>query len=103
MSITNVTIAIAIVANSQIETCINQLSKFSSVSVLKEQSIITLVGNLSSNSIGNSDTILKPFKKIPIKMIGYGSSNTSISIVIDKADQNKALQNVNEYVFNLKN
>lgn len=103
MSITNVTIAIAIVANSQIETCINQLSKFSCVSVLKEQSIITLVGDLSSNSIGNSDTILKPFKKIPIKMIGYGSSNTSISIVIDKANQNKALQNVNEYVFNLKN
>lgn len=103
MSITNVTIAIAIVANSQIETCINQLSKFSSVSVLKEQSIITLVGNLSSNSSGNSDTILKSFKKIPIKMIGYGSSNTSISIVIDKVNQNKALQNVNEYVFNLKN
>jgi aspartate kinase len=103
MSITDATIAIAIIENSQIETCINQLSKFSSVSVLKEQSIITLVGNLSSNSSGNSDTILKPFKKIAIKMIGYGSSNTSISIVINKADQNRALQNVNEYVFNLKN
>lgn len=103
ISVTEATIAVAILANENTNTCVSNLSAFGNVSVSTQKSIITLVGNLSCNKNGNSGTILKPFKTIPIKMISYGASNNSISIVIDEAYQNLALQNINEQVFNLKN
>ncbi len=103
ISITEATIAVAIVANKNTNVCVDDLSKFGSVSLSAQKSIITLVGNLSSDYSGNSDTALRAFKTIPIKMIGYGSSNNSISVVIDEKHQNLALQNINEQVFNLKN
>lgn len=102
MSITDATITIAIEANANLENYISELSVFSTVSVLAQQSIITFVGNLQRDESIHSTQIFKSFKTIPIKMISYSSSNTSISIVIDKIHQEAALQNINEQLFNLK-
>jgi aspartate kinase len=79
---------------------ISQVLKFfGSVDVDTNQTIICIVGDFLYEHHGAAAKVLDALKNIPIRMISYGGSNHNISILINTQDKEKALNLLNESLF----
>lgn len=75
-----------------------ELEVFSRVSVDKEQSIICLVGNTVTNHPQTAQ-LFQLLQDIQVRMISYGGSDNNISLLVATKDKQKALQLLQQYVF----
>ena len=84
-----------------LNSIIEEISKFCNVTLVRNQTIISVVGNfILSNQKG-----LKMFHDLncsDIKMIMYGASKNSISILVDEKNKMKFLRILNEKFFGIK-
>mgnify|MGYP000966490763 CR=1 FL=1 len=83
-----------------INDIVNELKKYGTVTVDENMCIICVVGDLEWNNIGFEALVLDAMKNIPVRMVSYGGSNYNISFLIKKIDKRKALQNLNDFLFN---
>lgn len=78
---------------------LDELKSLGSVEVDTDQTIICVVGNLIAEDKGYAADILQSLKNISVRMISYGGSHHNISILIDTANKQKALQLLHENLF----
>jgi aspartate kinase len=96
-----VAVSLTIDDNSNLEQIQNELQQLGEVEINKELSIICVVGNFSSSSIGSGNKIFDCLKNIPIRMVSYGGSQHNVSVVIPTEHKKNALNELNKGLFNL--
>lgn len=83
-----------------LDKIVDDLKKYGTVCVDKDMVIVSVVGDLAWTNAGLESKILEALNDIPIRMISYGGSNYNMSVLIKKEDKGKALQLINDKLFN---
>ncbi len=97
-----VAVSLTIDNASALSDIIRELQTFSTVTVDKEQTIISIVGNEIGNQPGTLKKVFDCVSNINIRMVSFGGSNHNISMLVDAADKKAVLQQLNSGVFGLK-
>ena len=83
---------------------LNQIAKdlreLGSVEVEENQTIICIVGDFRTERTGSAAEIFEALNTIPLKMISYGGSLYSLSLLIDTRYKIDALRSLNNHLFN---
>lgn len=77
----------------------NELEKLATVEIEQNNSIISIVGCMEYGHSGIACRIFKAVENIPIKMVSYGASHRSFSIIIDTKYKVATLQSLNNNLF----
>lgn len=95
-----VSVAVTIDNPENLDKITDELSQFADMEEHdRNQSIICIVGNFLADKPGIAIRILEAVKGIPIRMISYGASEHNISLLVDSAHKNDALEALNEGLF----
>lgn len=100
--ITTSEVAVSItIDNSQF---INQIAKdlreLGTVDIEENQTIVCVVGDFRTARTGSAPEIFEALDTIPLKMISYGGSQNSLSILIDTTNKVEALRLLSKHLFN---
>ncbi len=83
---------------------INQIAKdlreLGTVEVEENQTIICIVGDFRTERTGSAPEIFEALNSIPLKMISYGGSPNSLSLLIDTSKKTEALRLLSKHLFN---
>lgn len=75
------------------------LNELGTVEVEKDLSIICIVGDFRTERTGSAPEIFEALNMIPLKMINYGGSPNSLSLLIDTKNKTQALKQLSKYLF----
>jgi aspartate kinase len=82
---------------------INQIAKdlreLGSVEIEENLSIICVVGDFRTERTGSAPEIFEALNTIPLKMISYGGSPNSLSLLIDTTNKIEALRLLSKHLF----
>ena len=92
-------VSVTIDNDKNLDTIVDELMKFSTVTVDKDMVIVCVVGDLEWRNCGFETLALEAFKDIPVRMISYGGSNYNISFLVHKEDKLRALKSLSEHLF----
>jgi len=98
-----VSVSLTIDTDEFIEPIIKDLKELGLVEIEKNQSIICIVGDFRTERTGSAPEIFEALNTIPLKMIAYGGSPYSLSLLIDTSDKINSLKFLNEHLFPEKN
>lgn len=90
-----VAVSVTVDDDTNLEEISEELKKYGSVEVNRDQTIICVVGDFIRNDKGVAVEVFNALKEVPIRMISYGGSNHNISLLVNKVDKNKALVALN--------
>jgi aspartate kinase len=83
---------------------INQIAKdlreLGSVEIEENQTIVCVVGDFRTERTGSAPEIFEALDTIPLKMISYGGSQNSLSLLIDTSNKIEALRLLSKHLFN---
>jgi aspartate kinase len=96
-----VAVSLTIDNDTHLNEIIEALKAFGDVTVDRNQSIITMVGNDVVSEKGIIKKIFNALEDIPIRMISYGGSRYNISVLTETVYKKQALQALNKGLFNL--
>ena len=94
-----VAVALTIDDSGYLDEIVKTLRSIGTVEVEKEQTIICIVGDFRTERVGSAPEIFSALNAIPVKMISYGGSDNSVSILIDTKDKNLALRSLSANLF----
>jgi aspartate kinase len=97
-----VAVSLTIDNNSQLASIENELKKFGTISVDKDQTIICIVGQKITEQPDVFKKIFNSLTDVPIRMVSCGGSTNNVSVLVDKKHKDKALITLNEGLFGLK-
>lgn len=97
-----VAVSLTIDNNSHLAAIENELRKFGTIEVDKDQTIICIVGNKITEHKGVLAKVFDSLTDIPVRMVSCGGSTNNVSILVDKQYKNQALNALNEGLFGLK-
>ncbi len=97
-----VAVSLTIDTNTHLASIENELKKFGSIEVDKDQTIICIVGNKITEQKGMLNKIFDSLADIPLRMICSGGSPNNVTVLVDKQYKEKALNLLNEGLFGLK-
>jgi aspartate kinase len=100
--ITTSEVAVSItIDNSQfIQQIANDLKELGTVEIEENQTIVCVVGDFRTQRTGSAPEIFEALNTIPLKMISYGGSPNSLSLLIDTSNKIEALRLLSEHLFN---
>ncbi len=75
------------------------LKELGSVEVEENQSIVCIVGDFRTERTGSAPEIFEALNTIPLKMISYGGSPNSLTLLIDTSNKVKALRLLSDHLF----
>lgn len=82
---------------------INQIAKdlkeLGSVEIEENQTIVCVVGDFRTERTGSAPEIFEALDTIPLKMISYGGSPNSLSLLIDTSNKIEALRLLSKHLF----
>ncbi len=81
----------------------HDLRELGSVEVEKNLTIICIVGDFRTERVGSAPEIFQALDTIPLKMISYGGSPNSLSLLVDTTNKIQALKLLNKYLFKQEN
>ena len=76
------------------------LKELGTVEVEENQTIICVVGDFRTERTGSAPEIFEALNTIPLKMISYGGSPNSLSLLIDTSNKIEALKLLSKHLFN---
>lgn len=94
-----VAVSVTIDKLDHLEEIISELEAFGQVIVDKNQTIVCVVGNMIAEQGGMAQKIFTCLNDVAIRMISYGGSNHNVSILVNDSDKVKALQALNDGLF----
>ena len=97
-----VAVSLTIDNNSRLSDIETDLKKFGIISVDKDQTIICIVGQKITEQKAVLKKIFDALDEVPVRMVSCGGSANNVSILIDKSYKEKALNALNECLFDLK-
>ncbi len=92
-------VSVTIDNDRHLDSIIDDLKKYGTVSVDRDQVIICIVGDLVANTKGYANQIFDSLKEIPVRMISYGGSDHNVSILVDAKDKKAALNALSAKLF----
>jgi aspartate kinase len=98
-----VSVSLTIDDSEFIGPIIKDLRELGSVEIEENQSIVCIVGDFRPDRTGSAPEIFEALNTIPLKMISYGGSPYSISLLIDTRDKINALRYLHEHLFRTSN
>ena len=100
--ITTSEVAVSItIDNSQyINQIAKDLKELGSVEIEESQTIVCIVGDFRTERTGSAPEIFEALNTIPLKMISYGGSPNSLSLLIDTSNKIDALRLLSQHLFN---
>ncbi len=98
-----VSVSITIDDSQYINQIAKDLQEFGTVEIEVDQTIICIVGDFRTERTGSAPEIFEALNTIPLKMISYGGSPHSLSLLIDKSNKIDALNLLSKHLFNQKN
>jgi aspartate kinase len=78
-----------------------ELKALGSIEVDKDQTIICIVGNGLAEKEGVLKQVFSTLAPVKVRMVSFGGSNNNISILLETANKEKALNLLNEGLFDL--
>lgn len=103
ISTSEVSVSITIDNPEFLNQIARDLKELGSVEVEENQSIICIVGDFRTERTGSAPEIFEALNNIPLKMISYGGSPYSLSLLIDTSNKVKALRLLSKHLFNENN
>ncbi|MGY6742687.1 MAG: aspartate kinase [Cecembia sp.] len=94
-----VAVSVTIDDLSHLDEIVKELEGYGLVEVDKNQTIISIVGNLIAESKGTLAKVMNSLAGIPIRMVSYGGSRHNVSLLVEAQYKNEALQSLNEGLF----
>jgi len=94
-----VSVSVTVDFKANIEHIVKDLTRFGSVEVSNDRTIICVVGDQISESTGLIERVLNALKTIQIRMISFGSSHNNISLLVKSKDKVEALNLLSEHLF----
>lgn len=96
-----VAVSLTIDNSTHLQLIENELKKFGTISVDKDQTIICIVGQKITVQQDVFKNIFNSLN-VPIRMVSCGGSTNNVSVLVDKQHKDKALNALNEGLFGLK-
>ena len=75
------------------------LKELGNVEVEENQTIVCIVGDFRTERTGSAPEIFEALNTIPLKMISYGGSPNSLSLLIDTSNKREALRLLSKHLF----
>lgn len=75
------------------------LKELGTVEVEENQTIVCVVGDFRTERTGSAPEIFEALNTIPLKMISYGGSPNSLSLLIDASNKIQALKLLSKHLF----
>ncbi len=94
-----VSVSMTIDQTDRLKEIIADLENYGTVEVIRDQTIICVVGDMIGESRGMAVQALEALRHIPVRMISYGSSNNNISLLIKTSDKIDALNSLSNHLF----
>ncbi|MGI6339701.1 MAG: aspartate kinase [Bacteroidales bacterium] len=95
-----VSVSLTIDNPHNIKQIADDLKELGLVEIKENQTIICVVGDFRPERVGSAPEIFEALNSIKLKMISYGGSPYSLSLLIDSKDKEKALRQLNKHLFN---
>jgi aspartate kinase len=95
-----VSVSITVDDSQHLDQIAHELQALGSVEIEKDQTIICIVGDFRADKKGSAPEIFEALNSISLKMISYGGSSHSLSLLIDTKDKTDALRLLHKYHFN---
>ncbi|MDP4222430.1 MAG: aspartate kinase [Bacteroidota bacterium] len=95
-----VSVSITIDNPQYLDQIAHDLKELGSVEVERDLSIVCIVGDFRTERTGSAPEIFEALNTIPLKMISYGGSPYSLSLLIDTKNKVSALNLLNKHLFN---
>lgn len=93
-------VSLTIDDDKNLQLILDDLKKYGTVSVDSDMVIVSVIGDLESEDASFAATILNAVNGISVRMISYGGSRYNFSFLIAKKDKERALQILNDKLFN---
>jgi aspartate kinase len=94
-----VAVSVTIDDLTHLDEIVKELEAYGLVEVDKNQTIISVVGNMIAESKGTLAKIMNSLADYPIRMVSYGGSRHNVSLLLDAKYKNDALKSMNEGLF----
>lgn len=94
-----VAVSVTIDDLSHLNEIVTELESYGLVEVDKNQTIISVVGNMIAESEGTLAKIMNSLNAYPIRMVSYGGSRHNVSLLLEAQYKNDALKSLNEGLF----
>jgi aspartate kinase len=94
-----VAVSITIDNSEFIKQILKELKELGSVEVEENQTIVCVVGDFRTERTGSAPEIFEALNTIPLKMISYGGSPNSLSLLIDTSNKIEALRLLSKHLF----
>lgn len=94
-----VAVSVTIDNSEHLDAIVKELDAFGHVEVDRDQVIVCVVGDFLAENTGYGAQVMQALSSIPIRMISYGGSKNNISVLVSKADKEKALKALSDGVF----
>jgi aspartate kinase len=94
-----VSVSITIDNSQFINDIAKDLRELGAVEIEQNQTIICVVGDFRTSRTGSAPEIFEALDMIPLKMISYGGSPYSLSLLIDSSNKADALRQLSKHLF----
>jgi aspartate kinase len=94
-----VSVSITIDNSEFVSEIAKDLKELGAVEIEKDQTIICVVGDFRTERTGSAPEIFEALNSIPLKMISYGGSPYSLSLLIDSSNKIDALRQLSKHLF----
>lgn len=95
-----VAISLTIDSTCHLEDIKKDLTKYGTIEVEENLSIICIVGDCRINNQGLAAKALTALQDVPLHMISYGASEHSISLLVKQEDKQRALEALSDRLLN---
>lgn len=90
-----VAVCVTIDDAANLDAIVAELGEFGHIEVEAGNSIVCVVGNMAYGSKGQACRIFTTINDVPVKMISYGASHRSVSLLLDSTHKLHVLQLLN--------
>ena len=94
-----ISVSLTIDNSNYINEIAKDLRELGGVEIEQDQSIICVVGDFRPERTGSAPEIFEALNTIPLKMISYGGSPYSLSLLIDTKNKVEALRLLSKHLF----
>lgn len=95
-----VSVSLTVDDSQNLDKIVVELEELGHVEVEHDQTIICVVGDFRPETRGSAPEIFQALNTITLKMISYGGSSHSLSLLIDTKNKIEALQQLSKNLFN---
>ena len=94
-----VSVSVTIDDRHDVDELERRLQKIAAVEMIDDQCIVAVVGENLMADARTGARVLESLHGIPVKMVSLGRSGLNLSIVIDDADADRAVQSIHNALF----